>query len=74
MSSRFGNSNKTLPKQHTNPKPYAKLAAQSVEMNTDAEYELGRPAVSVVFRLRTDSFLNLAEKGVLFVEGRSRLW
>ena len=43
-------------------------------MNTDAEYELGRPAVSVVFRLRTDSFLNLAEKGVLFVEGRSRLW
>jgi len=45
-----------------------------VEIDTDAEYELGRPAVSVIFKLRIDLFLNLADKGVLFVEGRSRLW
>jgi len=43
-------------------------------MNTDAEYELGRPVVSVVFTLRIDSFPKLADKGVLFAEGRSRLW
>lgn len=40
-----------------------------MELNRDAEYELVRPVVSAVLKLTTDSFLNLADKGVLFAEG-----
>ena len=39
-------------------------------MNRNAEYELGRPVVRAVLKLTTDLFLNLADKGVLFAEGK----
>jgi hypothetical protein len=68
LSSRFGNSNKTLPKQQTNPKPYNKLSAQSVELKGDAGYEMVRPVVSAVLKQTFHSFLNLADTSVLFAE------
>jgi len=44
-----------------------------VELNRNAEYELVRSVVSAVLKLTIESFLNLADNGVLFAEGKQQV-
>jgi hypothetical protein len=39
-----------------------------VELSRDAEHEVVSPVVSAVLKLTFDSFMNLADTGVLFAE------